>query len=549
MSAASTTSRNAYTVTGYSVGRVYRARAIWLNIQTSRQQGDAMALVTLPRLLGDQDHLMKMAGRLTDLNSGLVITTGQFGSGKLTTLMALADYIAAETRPVHVLADHEQSINSYRPLPTNWTVSAQPNRLEQAALFGSAVASDTIILTNLLTFDNAKAAATAARNNLVLGCVDTPLIGLDVAYALRDMKLDYGIAIDRVRCIWSQALVPALCSQCSEPVVLTKDESAYLFPLGGTFPNLKREVGCEKCEWSGNSGLATLCDVTFIDDSNRRNISSFLMSGTRLNLDEDHHISMTSEARLYLQTGTLGVGTYRDMILRNPLLRSENMLERERARSTRLGTLFDKFVSPSVKQRLLDGDKTTDNIIKGESRIVTCLFCDMRDFTPRAESRDPQQLFTELNRYFADVVDAVLTNEGTIDKFIGDAVMAVFGAPLDQSDHAERAVKCALTIQQRIDTLNQTYCRDLPMSVGIGINTGAAIAGCLGTDERMEYTVLGDAVNIAARLEGQAEPGQILISDSTRRNIAGGFKLKFMGPIDLKGKSKAIDVFEVLWKS
>jgi class 3 adenylate cyclase len=508
-----------------------------------------MSLLTLQTLLGNEENLMKLADQLTALKSGMVLTTGQFSSGKLTTLMALANHIAAETRPVFVLADQEQLIKSYKLFPPNWTVTIQPSRQGQAEFFDTVTSADAVILTSQLTVDNAKAAAGAARNNLVLGCVDTPLIGLDVAYALRDMQLDYGMAIDTVRCIWSQALLPALCEHCSEPVTLTKEESEYLFPTGNAFPALKREVGCEKCEWSGNSGRTALCDVTLIDDSNRRNVSSFLMNGTRLSLDEEHHVSMNSQARLFLNSGTLGVGTYRDMILRNPLLRSQNILERERARSTKLGYLFDKFVSPSVKQRLLDGDKTTDTIIKGESRIVTCLFCDMRDFTPRAESRDPQQLFAELNRYFADVVDAVLTNEGTIDKFIGDAVMAVFGAPLDQSDHAERAVKCALTIQQRIETLNQTYCRDLPMAVGIGINTGSAIAGCLGTDERMEYTVLGDAVNIAARLEGQAEPGQILISDSTRRNIAGGFKLKSKGPMELKGKSQAVDVFEVLGKS
>jgi class 3 adenylate cyclase len=503
----------------------------------------------LPTLLGDQEHLMKMARQLVTLNRGMVIATGQATSGKLTTLMALADHIAAETRPVHVITTHEQSIAVFVPLPKNWTVTVQANRLEQAALFADAATGDAIVLTDLLTVDNAKSAAAAAGKNLILACVDTPLIGLDVAYALRDMKLDYGTVIDMVRCIWSQALVPALCEQCSEPVSLSKEESTYLFPLGNEFANLKREVGCEKCEWSGNSGRMALCDVTFIDELNRRNVSSFLMNQTRLILDEDHHISMTGEARLYLNNGSLGVGTYRDLILRNPLLRSENILERERARSTKLAALFDKFVSPAVKQRLLDDDESTDNIIKGESRVVTCLFCDIRDFTPRAESRDPHQLFAELNRYFADVVDAVLTNEGTIDKFIGDAVMAVFGAPLDQIDHAERAVNCALTIQQRIENLNKSYCSDLPIQVGIGVNTGTAIAGCLGTDERMEYTVLGDAINVAARLESQATPGQILISDSTRRKIAGGFKLKSIGPMDLKGKSKAIDVFEVLGKA
>lgn len=507
-----------------------------------------MTLLTLTTLVGEVEPLMNMAQRLTSLKNGLVIATGQFGTGKMTTLMALADYIAAESRQVHVIADHEHDIEMFRPLPANWTVSAQLNSLGQTALFSSAAEGNTIILTNQLTLHNANAVALAARTNLVLGCVDTPLIGLDVVYALRGMNLDYGTLTDTVRCIWSQSLVPALCNQCSETVVLGKEESDYLFPLGNMYQGIKREVGCEKCEWGGNSGRLALCDVTIIDDSNRRSVSSFLMNGTPLELEDDHHVSMTSQARSFMETGALGVGTYRDLILRNPLLRSENMIEREKSHSTKLGKLFDKFVAPSVKQRLMD-EKGTEAIVAGESRIVTCLFCDMCDFTPRAERREPQQLFQELNLYFADIVDAVLTHEGTIDKFIGDAVMAIFGAPMDQTDHAQRAVNCALAIRQRIAELNRTHCLDLPMEVGIGINTGTAIAGCLGTNERMQYTVLGDAVNIAARLESRAAPGQILISDSTRRNIAGGYRLKSIGPLELKGKTLAIETFEVLGKS
>src|SRR4051812_49794549 len=135
-----------------------------------------------------------------------------------------------------------------------------------------------------------------------------------------------------------------------------------------------------------------------------------------------------------MSRGRVGLGTYRDVIRRNPLLRSQNELEQEQARSFKLGRLFDKFLSPEVKQRLLDG-AMGDQVTKGEAREVSCLFCDIRGFTKRAELRDPQVLFAELNEYFAEVVDEVLSAGGTLDKFIGDAVMAVFGAPLDQADH------------------------------------------------------------------------------------------------------------------
>ena len=243
--------------------------------------------------------------------------------------------------------------------------------------------------------------------------------------------------------------------------------------------------------------------------------------------------------------GALGVNTYRDLIRRNPLLRSSHQVEHSRAEVSRLDSLFDKFVSPEVKARLLDG-RRVESVIQGESREITCLFCDVRQFTARAESRDPQTLFAELNGYFAEVVDAVLSHEGTIDKFIGDAVMALFGAPVDQADHAERAVDCALAIRRRVLALNRATASDLPFEIGIGIHTGRVAAGCVGTAERLEYTVLGDTVNVAARLESKAAAGQVLVSSQTRQQVAGRFRMKPVGSLALKGRAEAVDAFEVL---
>ena len=160
--------------------------------------------------------------------------------------------------------------------------------------------------------------------------------------------------------------------------------------------------------------------------------------------------------------------------------------------------------------------------------------------------RDPQTLFAELNRYFAEVVDAVFTHEGTIDKFIGDAVMVVFGAPAVQTDHAEKAVACAVSIMQRIEAFNASMSVDIPIVIGIGINSGKAMAGCIGTERRMEYTVLGDTVNIAARLESRAVAGQILISGATKASLSASFQLNSVGSLELKGKAVRVDAFEVL---
>ena len=285
--------------------------------------------------------------------------------------------------------------------------------------------------------------------------------------------------------------------------------------------------------------------MLLIDDFTRPAVKSALLDGTPLRLAPEQHVTAQDQARMLVVEGIIGVGTYRDAIRRNPLLSAQNMIEREQSRSFKLGNLFDKFVSPEVKRRLMES-KSVNAVINGEARDVSCLFCDIRNFTARAEARDPEMLFAELNRYFAEVVDAVLENEGTIDKFIGDAVMVVFGAPLEQRRHAQQAVECALSIRQRVDAFNVADSADLPIAVGMGINSGRVIAGCIGTDKRMEYTVLGDPVNIAARLESRASPGQILISDATRQSLNESFSLRAVGSLELNGKSERVEAFEVL---
>jgi adenylate cyclase len=241
----------------------------------------------------------------------------------------------------------------------------------------------------------------------------------------------------------------------------------------------------------------------------------------------------------------VGIGTYRDTILRNPLLRAQNQIERQQSTTVKLGSLFDKFVSPEVKRRLMDR-ATVRSVIAGETVDISCLFCDIRGFTTRSESIGPEELFAELNSYFSEVVDAVQGHDGTVDKFIGDAVMVLFGAPVAQSDHALRAVACAITIIQRVEAFNAARSGHAPIQVGIGINSGRAVAGCLGTETRFAYTALGDTVNIAARLESRAAPGQILISGATAVLLSNSFELNSIGSLELKGKAVKVEAFEVL---
>ena len=508
--------------------------------------GALMPLYTLPELI-QHENLRAMADRLMRLSPGLLLTTGQGASGKLTTLMALAHAFGNAGQSVTVLTDRMEDFEALRPHPDEWKeLHVEPTtKAWNAAMETSAASGASLLLVSPLSRVSAGAVLAAAPSRWVLATVDTPLIGLDVAYALYEMGISNETFIETVRGVWSQLLVRKLCTNCAVPTQLSPVEMDYLFPASPLLDNPRIEVGCPACDGLGTNYRDAICDVLLIDDITRPAVKSALLDGTPLRLAPEQHVTAQDQARMLVVEGIVGVGTYRDAIRRNPLLSAQNMIEREQSRSFKLGNLFDKFVSPEVKRRLLESE-SVNAVINGEARDVSCLFCDIRNFTSRAEARDPEMLFAELNRYFAEVVDAVLENEGTIDKFIGDAVMVVFGAPLEQSRHAQQAVECALSIRQRIDAFNLVESADLPIAVGMGINSGRVIAGCIGTDKRMEYTVLGDTVNIAARLESRASPGQILISNATRQSLSESFTLRAVGSLELKGKSERVEAFEVL---
>ena len=145
------------------------------------------------------------------------------------------------------------------------------------------------------------------------------------------------------------------------------------------------------------------------------------------------------------------------------------------------------------------------------------------------------------------IVAAILESGGTLDKFIGDAVMAVFGAPIPMKDHPEKAVRCALDIRDRLDSYNRSLGADeAPFRIRIGLNSGFCVAGNVGTDARSEYTVIGDTVNLASRLESSASPQEIIISEATYSFLVGIFKMEERPQIKLKGKSQPQKTFKVL---
>jgi adenylate cyclase len=203
---------------------------------------------------------------------------------------------------------------------------------------------------------------------------------------------------------------------------------------------------------------------------------------------------------------------------------------------------FEKYFSPAVAERIMsEGEKEVQEL------EVSVIFADIVGFTQMAEKMEPQLVSQLLNEYFSRMADVVLEYDGTLDKFIGDCIMAVFGAPYPQEDHAERAVRVALEMRRRLNELNRELGKDPPIQMRMGINSGKVVAGPIGSHKRKEITVLGDTVNIASRIESMvAEAGQIVVGARTRELVADAFEVKDLGTVSLKGKKKAVGVFEVL---
>ena len=213
----------------------------------------------------------------------------------------------------------------------------------------------------------------------------------------------------------------------------------------------------------------------------------------------------------------------------------------------RVKRLFSRYVSKDVYQQLLASP--TEAVLGGQRREMTVLFSDMRGFTTLSESGEAEDLVRQLNQYFTRMVDVVFSHRGTIDKFVGDMVMALYGAPLDDADHADHAVQTALAMVRELRQLNRLWAVEgrTVLDIGIGINTGEMIAGNIGSDTIMSYTVIGDNVNLGARLESLNKDfgTRILISEATRQQLKGSYDIRPLGEVTVKGKTRPVQVFEV----
>ena len=209
---------------------------------------------------------------------------------------------------------------------------------------------------------------------------------------------------------------------------------------------------------------------------------------------------------------------------------------------------MERYHSPAVVDEIVKGVITTDET-EIRNAELSILFADISGFTSVSETKQPEEVAEFLSHFFSCAVEAIFAYGGTLDKFIGDAVMAFFGAPIPQDDHADRAVLTGLMLQRLVGEWNAEREKQglTPVRIRIGINSGPAVVGNVGTEKRVDYTVLGSAVNIASRLEsGVAKPGQLVISQNTLDCVVGSFKTESLGEFALKGLQQKMPVYAVL---
>ena len=236
------------------------------------------------------------------------------------------------------------------------------------------------------------------------------------------------------------------------------------------------------------------------------------------------------------------IGSQMAMIIEQASL-NKQIREEERIRDR-----LERYHSPQIIDMILKGgQETLDEMMEPKDLTATVLFADINGFTHLAERLPPREVNMLLNAFFSQMTDIIFQYDGTLDKYIGDALMAVFGAPMEKKDDPERALRAAQTMMKTLQAMMERMDGSRQFTIRIGINTGRVVAGNIGSQKRMDYTIIGDAVNIASRLESIAEPNQILVGEETYQRVKDKFALRRVGARKLKGKTADILVHELLW--
>ena len=258
-----------------------------------------------------------------------------------------------------------------------------------------------------------------------------------------------------------------------------------------------------------------------------------IVVGAELNLDKKSPTSVNLAVNPLLDAEGEHIGS---------MIVLEDITSEKRMKST-----MSRYMSPAVAEQLLAGG---ESVLGGKSQKVSILFSDVRDFTTISEALGARETVSMLNQYFERMVDVVLTNHGVLDKFIGDAIMALFGVPFNSEHDADAAVKVAngMFVALRALNIERVAGGADSISIGVGISTGTVIVGNIGSPKRMEYTVIGDPVNLASRLEGVTKNYgcKVLISEATRLELKEKHLLRAIDLLRVKGKTEPIAIYEAM---
>ncbi|MFA5127394.1 MAG: adenylate/guanylate cyclase domain-containing protein [Patescibacteria group bacterium] len=213
----------------------------------------------------------------------------------------------------------------------------------------------------------------------------------------------------------------------------------------------------------------------------------------------------------------------------------------------RLHNIFSLYVSKEVVKKIMDDPSKVR--LGGEEKTLTVFFSDIRGFTTLSEGTTPIKLVEILNRYFSAMTEEVLSHKGVLDKYIGDAIMAFWGAPINDAEHAEHAMSAAVTMLKKLKKLNEEFAKEnlAPINIGIGLYSGPAVVGNMGSELRLNYTAMGDTVNVASRLEGLNKEfkTQIIVGESTKNLIKTAYNWRSLGSVQVKGRNEPVSIYTV----
>jgi len=218
-------------------------------------------------------------------------------------------------------------------------------------------------------------------------------------------------------------------------------------------------------------------------------------------------------------------------------------IKRSKAETKQIRDIFGRYVHPHVVQQLIEDPRALN--LGGETKEITVLYGDIRGYTRMSETMAPEKVMNLLNGYWEKMVEAIWSQEGTVTSFIGDALMAIFNAPLAQQDHALRAVRAALGMREAVLEYQRKILPEIPISFGFGINTGLAVVGNLGSGRMQNYTAIGDVVNVASRLQGSASDNDVLLNRSTFIKVRQYVRVELLPPMSVKNRTEPLEVFRL----